>query len=70
QVSVRFQTGMDRLRIRALEKLLASAPLTSAQSRLVRAELVRKAVLYGNGCLKHGRTEEGQRCLALAARHS
>ncbi len=70
QVSVQFQTGMDRFRIRALEKLLASAPLTSAQSRLARAELVRKAVLYGNGCLKHGRLEEGQRCLSLAARHS
>lgn len=70
QVSARFQTGMDSLRIRALEKLLSSSPLSSAQSRLVRAELVRKARLYGNGCLKHGRREEGQRCLALAARHS
>lgn len=70
QVSARFQTGMDRLRIRALEKLLSSAPLTAAQSRLAREELVRKAVLYGNGCLKHGRPEEGYRCLALAVRYS
>jgi len=70
QVSVQFQTGMDRLRIRALEKLLASALLTDVQSRLAREELVRKAVLYGNGCLKHGRLEEGQCCLALAVRYS
>jgi glycosyltransferase involved in cell wall biosynthesis len=70
QVSVQFQTGMDRFRIRALEKLLASPLLTPVQSRLVREELVRKAVLYGNGCLKHGRSEEGQRCLSLAARYS
>ncbi len=70
QVSVRFQTGMDSLRIRALEKLLSSAPLTAAQSRLAREELVRKAVLYGNGCLKHGRPEEGHRCLSLAVRYS
>lgn len=70
QVSARFQTGMDSLRIRALEKLLSSSPLTSAQSHLTRAELVRKARLYGNGCLKHGRLAEGQRCLALAARYS
>lgn len=70
QVSVRFKTGMDRFRIRALEKLLSSTPLTPEQSRLARRELVRKAVLYGNGCLKHGHCEEGQRSLALAARYS
>ncbi|OGQ86083.1 MAG: glycosyl transferase family A [Deltaproteobacteria bacterium RIFOXYD12_FULL_56_24] len=70
QVSVHFQTGMDRFRIRALEKLLSSVPLTQEQSRLAREELVRKAILYGNGCLKHGRREEGQRCLALSVSYS
>ncbi len=70
QVSARFQTGMDCFRLRALEKLLSFSLLTSTQSHLVRAELVRKAVLYGNGCLKHGRREEGQRCLSLATRYS
>ena len=70
QVSLQFQTGMDRLRIQALEKLLSFSPLTSVQSRLAREELVRKAMLYGNGCLKHGRLEEGHRCLALVARYS
>jgi len=70
QVSVRFRTGMDRFRILAMEKLLSSVSLTSEQSRLVRAELVRKATIYGNGCLKHGRLEEGRRCLALAAGYS
>lgn len=70
QVSVRFATGMDCFRIQALEQLLACAPLTPTQTRLAREELVRKATLYGNGCLKHGHTEEGRRCLALAATHS
>lgn len=70
QVSAQFQTGMDRFRIRALEKLLSFAFLTSAQSRLAREELVRKAVLYGNGCFKYGRVEEEQRCLALVAKYS
>lgn len=70
QVSVQFKTGMDRFRIRALEKLLSSTPLTPEQFHLASAELVRKAVLYGNGCLKHNRCEEGQRCLSLAARYS
>ncbi|MHB1185603.1 MAG: glycosyltransferase family 2 protein [Desulfobulbia bacterium] len=69
QVSVQFKTGMDRFRIRAMEKLLVSAIFSPAQSRLVREELVRKATLYGNGCLKHGRLEEGRCALALAARH-
>ncbi len=68
QVSVRFRVGMDRFRIRALEKLLADAPLTPDQSRLACEELVRKATVYGNGCLRHGRNEEGNRCLALASR--
>ena len=70
QVSVQFMTGMDRFRIRALEKLLVYPHLTLVQSRLVREELVRKAVLYGNGCLKHGRLEEGRRSLSLVARYS
>jgi len=70
QVSVQFKTGMDRFRIRAMEKLLANTTLTPAQSRLAREELVRKAVLYGNGCLKHGHLEEGRRALALAAQHA
>ena len=70
QVSVQYKTGMDRFRIRALEKLISSEKLSPDQFLLARRELVRKAVLYGNGCLKHGRLEEGQRCLSLAARYS
>ena len=70
QVSVQFKTGMDRFRIRAMENLLSSASLTPDQYRLASAELVRKAVIYGNGCLKHGRLEEGQRFLALADRYA
>ncbi len=70
QVSAQFQTGMDRLRIQVLEKLLSSAPLTPDQFGLASAELVRKATLYGNGCLKHGHTEEGRRALALVHRYA
>lgn len=70
QVSVQFGTGMDRLRLRALEKILSSSFLAPAQARMVKAELVRKALIYGNGCLKHGRIEEGQRALSLADRYS
>ncbi|OGR01414.1 MAG: glycosyl transferase family A [Deltaproteobacteria bacterium RIFOXYD12_FULL_55_16] len=70
QVSVQFKTGMDRFRLRALEKLLAEAPLTREQFCLASAELVRKATVYGQGCLKHGHREEGQRFLILAERYA
>ena len=70
QVSAQFKVGMDRFRIRALEKLLVDGSLTSDRSRLVREELVRKAGIYGNGCLRHGQNEEGNRCLALVSRYS
>ena len=66
QVSVRFRLGMDRFRIRSLEKLLAGPVLDPFRRRLACAELARKARIYGNGCLKHGRGEEGRRFLALA----
>jgi len=66
QVSVRFRLGMDRFRIRSLEKLLADPLLDQPRRRLACAELVRKARIYGNGCLKHGREKEGRRFLALA----
>ena len=67
QLSVRHRVGMDRFRIRALEKLLAAGELTAEQARLARRELARKCRIYGRGCLKHGRPEEGRYYLELAA---
>ncbi|MFH7319078.1 glycosyltransferase family 2 protein [Desulfurivibrio sp. D14AmB] len=67
QLSVRYRLGMDRFRIKALRKLLAEAKLTAAQVELARRELVRKSLIYGRGCLKHGRPGEGEHYLALAA---
>jgi glycosyltransferase involved in cell wall biosynthesis len=66
QVSVRYRLGMDRFRIRSLEKLLAGPVLDPPRRRLACAELARKAGIYGNGCRKHGREKEGRRFLALA----
>lgn len=70
QVSVRFRVGMDRFRIAALGKLLQGGTLTFEQARLTRRELMRKCMIYGHGCLKHGHTAEGRKYLALAATHS
>lgn len=70
QLSVQYRVGMDRFRIQAMEKLLNDPALSREQRFLARQELCRKATIYGQGCLKHGRIEEGQRFLALAAAHA
>jgi hypothetical protein len=51
-----------------LLRLLASGALNPGQHQLARAELERKCTIYGQGCCKHGRPEEGAYYLALAAR--
>ena len=60
--------GMDRYRIRALVRLLRSGLLTEGQARAARAELQRKSHIYGQGCIKRGRSEEGRYYLDLPAR--
>jgi len=67
QLSVIYRMGMDKYRIRALCDLLQSGTLSPSQYRETVAELERKCTIYGQGCLKHGRKEEGHRFLALAA---
>ncbi len=67
QVSVRFRAGMDKFRIRALVKLLGGQDLSEEQRSLARRELVRKCRIYGNGCVKYGRPEEGRYYAELAA---
>ncbi len=68
QVSFIHRVGMDRFRIRSIQKVLSSGQLDSTQTKLANEELVRKCRIYGNGCLKHGRTDEGQYYLDLARR--
>ncbi|MBW1709221.1 MAG: glycosyltransferase [Deltaproteobacteria bacterium] len=60
--------ALDKYRIQALLKLLKSGTLKPAQERAVRTELARKATIYGHGCLKRGREQEGQEYLELARR--
>ncbi|MEW6289665.1 MAG: glycosyltransferase family A protein [Thermodesulfobacteriota bacterium] len=67
QVSVRFRAGMDQFRIRAMVKLLGQQDLSDEQRQLARQELARKCRIFGNGCVKHGRPEEGRYYLELAA---
>jgi glycosyltransferase involved in cell wall biosynthesis len=65
QVSSIYRTGMDKFRIKAIRKILASGSLSPAQTRLAFTELSNKCRIYGNGCLKHGRNDEGNYYLGL-----
>lgn len=54
----RTVTVLDRYRIRALEKLLASGVLDSTQRDLVIRTLTKKAIIVAQGCKKRGKLDE------------
>lgn len=62
------QVGLDKFRIRALVLLLENANLSPKQREKTLDELGKKCYIYGNGCLKHGREEEGKEILSLPER--
>lgn len=65
QLSSIYRTGMDKFRINAIMKMLASGSLTEEQTGLAKRELERKCMIYGTGCIKHGRVEEGEYYMEL-----
>lgn len=65
QLSALHRLGMDRWRIYSLCLLLEKTSLEAEQYDQVVAELERKCRIYGKGCIKHGRPEEGEYYLAL-----
>ncbi len=68
QLSAVHRLGMDTWRIHSLCSLLDNASLSSEQYALAFTELERKCRIYGKGCIKHGRAEEGERYLILPDR--
>lgn len=60
--------ALDRFRLRALEKLLETEPLSPVQRAQTARMLRRKALIYASGCLKRGKTEEASWALRLAAK--
>ena len=64
QLSARYR-GMDRFRIEAMVKLLKSGVLNPEQYEEVMTELSRKCTIYGKGCLKREKAEEGRYYLNL-----
>ncbi|MGD9073874.1 MAG: glycosyltransferase family A protein [Desulfobacteraceae bacterium] len=57
--------GLDLFRIKALVKLLRSGQLSDAQFQATLQELTLKCQIYGRGCLKRGKKEEGEYYLKL-----
>ena len=65
QLSARHRGGMDRFRIKALVKLVKSGKLHKRQLEATLNELSLKCRVYGNGCLKRGKLDEGTYYLRL-----
>ena len=57
--------GMDRFRIQSMAALLKGGRLTEKQAGAVLDELALKCEIYGKGCLKRGRKDEGEYYLHL-----
>ncbi len=64
QLSARYK-GMDRFRIKSLAKLIKSGVLNERQLQSTFKELLIKCRIYGKGCLKRGKVEEGTFYLTL-----
>jgi glycosyltransferase involved in cell wall biosynthesis len=62
--------SLDQYRIRALCKILDSGILTPLQYQSALQQLITKCRIYGNGCLKRGKQEEGEMMLKIPHRYS
>jgi glycosyltransferase involved in cell wall biosynthesis len=61
----RTTPALDRFRIQSLVKILGSGRLSAGQYDLAYQELKTKCRIYGQGCLKRGKAEEGNIYLQL-----
>lgn len=62
--------GMDRFRISSMIRLLERGVLNKGQERAVFKELDKKCRIYGEGCIKRGKIEEGEYYLSLVKKIS
>ncbi len=58
--------SLDKYRIKSIENLLASNSLTKAQQIAAKKVFKEKCTIYGNGCIKRGKIDEGKHYLDLA----
>lgn len=61
--------SLDQYRIQSLAKLLDGKFLNARQRSWTLEELKKKCEIYGAGCMKHGRPEEGEAILALPKKY-
>jgi glycosyltransferase involved in cell wall biosynthesis len=66
----RVVASLDRLRIKAIVKSLESGDLNESQYAAALLELNRKCMVYGNGCIKRGKNEEGEMYLVLPRKYA
>ncbi|MBN1493372.1 MAG: glycosyltransferase, partial [Candidatus Omnitrophica bacterium] len=62
--------GMDRFRIKALEKMADSPLLDQNKKRELLKELIRKCIIYAKGGFKHNKGEEAQTYYNKAAQYT
>lgn len=58
--------GLDQYRVKAILKIIESGVVEGKRLEAAKVELSKKAWIYGQGCLKRGKAEEGRRYLDLA----
>jgi glycosyltransferase involved in cell wall biosynthesis len=61
--------SLDCLRIKAMVKSLESGGLSESQYDAALLELNKKCLVYGNGCIKRGKKEEGENYLRLPEKY-
>ena len=61
--------GLDKFRIRALQKIIDSNLLSSSQRNAAISMLKEKCAIYANGCRKRGRETEAQYYYSLVERY-
>ena len=64
----RNHPGMDVYRIKAILKMIQGGWLNDSQLTLALQELSVKCSIYGTGCIKRGKREEGEYYLRLPER--
>ncbi len=61
--------GLDKFRIYAIEKLIRSKKLTKENPALAVSEMNNKCKIYGQGCLKYNKKEEGEYYIKLGKKY-
>ncbi len=61
--------SLDKYRIKSLQKLLQANNLTDNQRNAAMKIFITKCKIYGNGCIKRGKTDEGKNYLNLVSEY-